>query len=268
MREWRNWLTGQAHMQQPSVNSRRFVRVDGVLDGDELEHYRHLYESLLRDSDRGLRYDLGSTDGHVEDDAAKHDTDTKERITQIMWPSDQSKELSFERSALHQRLLAVAKSIIGKDAVIDFDMLIDKRTDAPTPPHQDQAYWPELSDKRAVSFWVALDDVTVETGCMWYAPGDPIACPLREHRKTLGGRGHALECDATEDEMCCAVLPAGSAVGHSGRTVHYSRGNVSGLPRRAYIVNCRPRAARDEMRAKGFDHGRKGPVMNVVNSKS
>lgn len=236
------------------------MQVDGVLSAAEVETYRTYYDRLLASCDAGMRYDLGAPD----DGDSLSDGTTTEAITQIMWPSDQLPELAFEKSVLHQRLWQVAKVLIGDDAVMDFDMLIDKRTAAPTPPHQDQSYWVELGDKRAASFWVALDDATIDSGCMWYAPGDPVTMELRPHRKSLGGKGHALECDATEDEMRCAPIPAGSVMVHSGRTLHYSRGNTTGKPRRAFIVNFRPEAAKAEMRSKGYDHGRKGPTANAV----
>jgi hypothetical protein len=236
------------------------VRVDGILSAAEVETYRASYNRLLASCDAGLRYDLGAAD--VADGGTV--AATAEAITQIMWPSDQLPELAFEKSVLHQRLWEVAKVLIGEDAVMDFDMLIDKRTDTPTPPHQDQSYWVELADKRAASFWVALDDATLDSGCMWYGAGDPVDITIRPHRKSLGGKGHALECDATEDEMRCAPIPAGSVMVHSGRTLHYSRGNTTGRPRRAFIVNFRPAGAKAEMRSKGYDHGRSGPTANAV----
>ena len=258
------------------MTARRFLQVDGILSPVEVERYRRIYDELLDRTSAGgpgakHRYDLGSTDDHLggsaeEPGAATAAAPARERITQLMWPSDQHDELRPDSSVLHRRLHTVARVLVGEDAAFDFDMLIDKRSDAPTPAHQDQSYWADLADKRAVSFWVALDDARPETGCMWYRRGDPVTEPVRAHRKTLGGKGHALECDGTESELVCAPLRAGSCVGHSGRTLHYSRGNAEGCPRRAYIVNFRPRAALEEMRRKGFDHGRGGAVENKINS--
>lgn len=45
-------------------------------------------------------------------------------------------------------------------------------TATPTPWYQDEAYWlPEIPDRRSNSVWLALDDVTLESGCMWFVPG-------------------------------------------------------------------------------------------------
>ena len=43
-----------------------------------------------------------------------------------------------------------------------------------------------------------------------------------------------------------------------GRTLHYTRGNSTSEARRAYIINCRPRAMVRWERENNYDHGRAG----------
>jgi hypothetical protein len=43
---------------------------------------------------------------------------------------------------------------------------------------------------------VALDNATVDNGCMWFVPGSHKK-PLREHRSPAKD-AHTLECDCTE----------------------------------------------------------------------
>ena len=40
----------------------------------------------------------------------------------------------------------------------------------PTAWHLDAPWW-SFDDRRALTIWVALDDATVENGCLWYLPG-------------------------------------------------------------------------------------------------
>ena len=82
-------------------------------------------------------------------------------------------------------------------------MLIDKAPyhDFPTPWHQDCAYWIDMPDKRAVSCWVALDDVDVDNGCMWFVPTSHLL-PIRPHRPA-GKGGGALECDGNRIRRDC-----------------------------------------------------------------
>ena len=54
------------------------------------------------------------------------------------------------------------------------DKLLAKRpakTDAVFAWHQDLAYWPVTPDTRTATMWLALDDSTVENGCMRFVPG-------------------------------------------------------------------------------------------------
>ena len=39
--------------------------------------------------------------------------------------------------------------------------------------------------------------------------------------------------------VACPV-GAGGCIVHTGRTLHYTGGNTTTAPRRAYIINCRP----------------------------
>ena len=53
-----------------------------------------------------------------------------------------------------------------------------------------------MPDKRAISFWVALQDVHRDNGCMWFVPGSHLQ-PLRKHWKVKEGH-HANQCDCSE----------------------------------------------------------------------
>ena len=53
-----------------------------------------------------------------------------------------------------------------------------------------------MPDKRAISFWVALQDVDVDNGCMWFVPGSH-KLPIRKHYKVKAGH-HVTTCDCSE----------------------------------------------------------------------
>ena len=228
-----------------------FVAVPDLLAAHEVEEYRSVYDRFLAgEIDVGRRRsDLGA--------GADRAAAGVENITQVMWPSDSAPGL--RASAAYERALAVARELLGDDVAFDFDMLIDKApfTRTPTPWHQDLAYWIDLPDRRAASCWIALDDATVDNGCLWFVPGSHLR-PLRPHRPA-GRGGGALECDGSEAEGVNVPLRAGSCTFHAGGTLHYSRGNSTGARRRALIVNLRPLAMVELERANGFDHGKDAP---------
>ena len=228
-----------------------FVAVDGLLQPAEIGWYREVYDRFLAGGiDVGRRRsDLGAGADPVRAGV--------ENITQILWPSESLPEL--RTSPAYERALAIARELLGDDAAFDFDMLIDKAPGSATatPWHQDCAYWIDLPDRRAASCWIALDDATLDNGCLWFVPGSQRE-PMRPHRPA-GKGGGALECDASESEGGAVPLGAGSCTFHAGATLHYARGNTGAGHRRALIVNFRPRAMIELERARGFDHGKDAP---------
>lgn len=224
-----------------------FAAIHDLLEPGDVERYRDICERLFsgRIETGSHRSDLG---GYV---APRKDG--VENVTQIMWPSHHVPEL--HDMILHRECLGLARQMLGPDAAFDFDMLIDKapETHTPTPWHQDAAYWLDLPDKRAASFWVALDSATRENGCMWFVPDSHLE-PMRPHRPA-GPGGGAFECDASEAEAVAVELPPGACTIHHGHTIHYTRGNSTRTRRRALILNYRPQAMIDLERERGFDHG-------------
>ena len=229
-------------------NQNGYLLVENLLTKEEVVDYRSLYEDFLSNKIETGKYraDLaGQTDNTPAGDVV-------ERITQIMIPSRLVPGL-LDKS-LHQKSLAYARQLLGEDLGLDFDMLIDKApfTNAPTPWHQDCAYWISMPDTRAVSCWVALDEAFKENGCMWYIPKSHLL-PIRPHVPSAKGGG-ALMCEAHEDEAVALEIKPGSCVFHHGATLHYSRGNSTDRRRRAFITNFRPDGMIRFEREQGFDH--------------
>ena len=223
-------------------NKEGFLVVRDLLSHDEVAYYSDVYNSFLNNSidTTGLRSDLSGSDNK-----------TGEMITQIMVPGKLLPELL--NKPLHKKTLSIAKILLGLDMELDFDMLINKApfTNTETPWHQDEAYWLDMPDKRAVSCWTAIDQASRDNGCMWYTPGSHLN-DLLPHEQT-GNKG-ALRCHGSEQDSVYVELEPGSAVFHHGRTRHYSRGNTTEHHRRAFITNYRPQAMIDLDRSKGYDH--------------
>jgi len=240
------------------LDDQGFLVLNEVLDGDALSLYCGLYEDFMSGkldaSDH--RHDLGS---HNEPKIKG-----RENITQIMWPSLYFDKASrpingIHNSSLHVQAEAIAKALLGPDMAFDFDMLITKEgfTDTTTPWHSDEAYWLDLADKRALSFWFPMQDVNVDNGCMWFVPGSHKQ-DLRKHRPTKEGHHVLMTDDCSNDEGVPQPLKEGGCTIHTGRTLHYTGGNLTSQPRRAYIVNFRPASMIDVERKNDYDHGKAG----------
>lgn len=222
--------------------NRGFTAIEDFVPKQEMELLHEIYNTLLEDTERtkGLRSDLSGINQETK----------KERIIQIMTPSRLMPELL--RTETYARAHETARSFLGLDMELDFDMMINKPANslADTPWHQDAAYWIKMPDKRAVSIWIALDETTVENGCMWFLPrNDEEIVPHSQPRQ-----GAALSCAPPEAGAVAVPLPRGGCTLHDGYTLHYSRGNSTDGPRRGLILNFRPEAMIALERELGYDH--------------
>lgn len=113
----------------------------------------------------------------------------------------------------------------------------------PTAWHQDNTTWSFSSD-HAISIWIALDDVTLQNGCLFFLPGSHKH-RLEKHIRTNSGVGeffkHYPEFSATEPIP--ATMKAGSCSFHNGLMVHGAHANMSPRPRRAMTCAYMPLGA-------------------------
>lgn len=225
-----------------------FTKVEDILSENELLQLRDAIDPLI--------YGDVDTSNHRSDLAASLPKGNSkfENVTQVMWPSEYTPGL--RSSPLYLRAEELAKLWLGNDMAFDFDMIFFKAPNsaAPTPFHQDIAYWPNLTDRRALSCWFALDESSLDNGCMWFVPGSHLE-PPRKHW-VWDQKSKTLTCAGTEAEANPIPLKRGSCTFHFGETVHYSRGNTTEHERGALIINFRPHAMILEERRLGFDHGR------------
>lgn len=239
-------------------NTNGYLVIENLISLEEVERYKEIYNEFLTGKINvgANRSDLGVNLG---------DNQKIENITQIMCPSDFVPALL--NHSYHLSALEISKQLMGDDSEMDFDMLINKSpfTNTITPWHQDEAYWLNVPDKRATSCWLSLDHATFESGCMWFVPGSHLK-EVRKHSYAakIGG---ALNCEASEAEGIGVELRPGSCTFHTGRTLHYSRGNSTSHNRRAFIINFRPVDMIRYEREHGFDHGKQDSQNRQLQNK-
>jgi phytanoyl-CoA hydroxylase len=115
--------------------------------------------------------------------------------------------------------------------------------------HQDGTFL--YTDPLSVTgFWFALEDATIENGCLWAAPGAHTA-PLRKQFRRLGGDDDGttfVDLDPTPlpdapADLVPLEVPAGTMVLLDGRLPHWSDVNRSARSRHAYTLHCISAAA-------------------------
>ncbi len=146
-----------------------------------------------------------------------------------------------------ERMAAAARAVGFDDPLLLQSMVIMK------PPgiggevtcHQDSTFL-MTEPETCVGFWVAIDEATLENGCMEFIPGEHRG-PLRRlfRRKAEGGTEMIALADDPYPEERRVAAPAaiGDLVIFSGRAPHMSRANRSDRPRMAYTLHMIERAA-------------------------
>ncbi|KAI5068555.1 hypothetical protein GOP47_0016900 [Adiantum capillus-veneris] len=180
-------------------------------------------------------------------------------IINIMLPSRYNSSL---RSNIYERCAAsIAQQLCGPEMVFDYDQLLAKppsRTDGVFSWHQDLAYWPVTKDTRTASFWLAIDNSSMENGCLRFVPGSHLEKELRHHGPLHGDRdkSHTLAATLGDTDIEMPVeICRGDVTVHHERTLHGSGGNFSSNSwRRAWVLAFRSKSAVEEERRIGFTH--------------
>jgi phytanoyl-CoA hydroxylase len=103
--------------------------------------------------------------------------------------------------------------------------------------HQDEIYIP-TRDRSLVGAWIAIDDATIDNGCLWVIPGshkNGYLYPQQEHSHP-GEFDFAPESYGFDDSAEVPVeVKAGSVVFFNGYLLHRSRKNRSDIYRRVLV---------------------------------
>ena len=229
-----------------------YVHLSGLLTEAEVEE-------IAVDYDRFLRRDIEVPGKDFCDMAGDYGRDPSDySIVNVMLPRRYYP--AWVDNIVEQRAASVARQLCGDGMEIDYDQLLAKqpfKDDAVFAWHQDMAYWPDTPDTRTATIWLAIDDSTVDNGCMRFVPATAHEPALRPHVPMYGDRGasHALGTDLRDGDVVVSVpIKKGDCTVHNERVMHGSGGNHTAGFRRAYIVAFRSTDTIATERALGFTH--------------
>lgn len=129
-------------------------------------------------------------------------------------------------------LAALAASVLGEPVVAFKDKINYKQPGgAGFRPHQDQVAYPGARD--VVSVLLAVDECTVDSGCLWIDPTVDRVLPTDE-------RGVVRDDEVDGLSLRPAELRAGDALCIPGLAPHSSDANGSDVQRRVFIASYSP----------------------------
>ena len=173
-------------LTQDQIDSYRqngFVVLHDFLTPEELETWRQAVDGAVRQRGKQKMFNQ-----EVDEDQEEtyYDYVFVQRIN--LWQDS----LDVRRLILDPRLGRMASDLAGVEGVrIWHDQALIKQPWAnPTGWHLDNPYW-SYSSRKTLSLWVALDDATLQNGCLYFLPGShktatyDNAAHRRKHRRHL-----------------------------------------------------------------------------------
>ena len=177
----------------------------------------------------------GAFEAQAAEWAEEIDTPLDEYLDVVsQWTNVWEHNRVFKEQLFHRRAATIAAELIDCDRVRVFhDHLIVKPPNggATIPWHRDLPNWP-VAEPRGVSCWLALDDVSADSGAMRFMPGahtEPMS-------RSIDFLNEAKDWGDRAAEAVPVAITAGSAVFHHCLSWHTSPPNRTPAWRRAYIT--------------------------------
>lgn len=166
------------------------------------------------------------------------------------------KSAEIQMFCCQDKMAAIAMDILGPDIQLYFDQSVYKRPEANRdfPWHQDNGYAP-IEPMHYLTCWIALEDATLENGCIWVMP-ESHKQGFVEHKKTDIG----WQCYFGEDPGIPVPLKSGSMVIFHSLLFHRSTPNRSSATRKGLVLQYSAAGAVNPETGVAFDNG---PVMTM-----
>jgi phytanoyl-CoA hydroxylase len=157
----------------------------------------------------------------------------------------------LQRFIADERFVKLSTAVLGPDIRLYWDQSVYKRPEANRdfPWHQDNGYVP-TDPVHYMTCWLALEDTTIENGCIWVQPGTHHK-GLVEHVKTDIGR----LCYYGDEEGIPVELKKGSMVAFHSLLFHRSTPNRSQSTRKGYVIQYSVDGAKHPLTGVIFKNG-------------
>jgi phytanoyl-CoA hydroxylase len=220
-----------------------YLAMEGIFTAEEIESFKVGLADVIHgrtEKDKKLYiqeepyYKEGGSDERAEDNFEL-------RVRKVFWFVQIEPRLAA--AGYNPRLIGLVDQLIGVNHRMIQDMALLKPPfhGSEKPWHQDNAYFDWTPLGGVIGIWIALDEATVENGCMQVIPGTHLAGPTPHF--------HERDCQIADERVGVSqavVIPLkpGGVLFFSGLIHHGTPPNSSGDRRRALqfhyaAENCR-----------------------------
>jgi hypothetical protein len=147
----------------------------------------------------------------------------------------------MRQTLAHPAVVGALTRVIGPDVKAMQSMLFTKGEGKPGQAwHQDEFFIP-TRDRSLTAAWIALDDATIENGCLWVLPGSHrpgVIYPDRDHDDPRFDCSiEAYDFPYQDSDAVPVEVTAGSVVLFNGYLLHRSLPNAAVAGLRRALVN-------------------------------
>jgi phytanoyl-CoA hydroxylase len=196
-------------------------------------------QALRDEAVRICRGELGAVDGVRRAADDEPDEQVVREYLCIHFPHKLSDLM--HTTLAHPAVVDALTGIIGPNVKAMQSMLFIKSEGRPGQAwHQDELFIP-TRDRSLTAAWLALDDATVENGCLWVLPGSHrrgVLYPDRDHQNPrFDCEVEAYDFPYRDEDAVAVEVPAGSVVVFNGYLLHMSLPNTGRHGLRRALVN-------------------------------
>ena len=219
-----------------SYTDNGYLVVENLISDDEIRE-------ICGDLPRLIRNDYDATGNFPEKTGNESDDELLQKVLSIHHAHFVSPVI--EKYVRHEKIAGVLSQITAahlpyRDGSVKCmqSMFFAKPAGSPGSPwHQDELYIP-TRDRSLVGAWIAIDDATLENGCLWVSPGSHRQGRLYDQRdhNNPGEFDSGQESFGFDDVGAVPVKVArGSVVFFNGYLLHRSRKNNGANYRRVLV---------------------------------
>ena len=234
-----------------------YLVVEDILTEVELQGLRDRVDLVASGEASHIKERLLQVEPEVEAGNAEADTfaTSLRKISHAAFFDD-----VFESHARSAKVLDVVESLLGPDLKLYQDQIFMKppKVGSRQRYHQDMPLGFNIDPPDMVTCWTALDEATIENGCLWFLPGTHKHGIIDQE---VWGDYEQKALDGDLGQEVPVELKAGSCGFHHGLVLHSSRPNHTDTLRRGYATHyvsakCRYTGERetDAMLVRGQEH--------------
>ncbi|MEX2244592.1 MAG: phytanoyl-CoA dioxygenase family protein [Fimbriimonadaceae bacterium] len=209
-----------------------FLVVEGAFAADEVAALNQETVAICR----GERGEFAGLEPVVEGES---DADLIRKYLCIHFPHKVSPAMRAQVS--HPSIVDALTRVVGPNVKCMQSMLFVKASGKPGQAwHQDEDYIP-TRDRSLTGVWLALDDATVENGCLWVIPGSHrpgVLWPMNFHEDNrFDCAWESYDFPYRDEDAVPVEVRAGTLVVFNGYTLHRSLPNKAPGGFRRALVN-------------------------------